>query len=89
MFRVSRFIDLPDPEKTHELWQKLSSDNKDRRKFGRIGWNVAYDFNESDFKAGWSVLDSPGFNGVYSPWMFKREHGDKPSDGAVFSDRPM
>lgn len=45
-----------------QVWTlKLSSDNKDRRKFGRIGWNVAYDFNESDFKAGWNVHECAGF----------------------------
>jgi hypothetical protein len=46
-----------------QVWTlKLSSDNKDRRKFGRIGWNVAYDFNESDFKAGWNVHECAGFS---------------------------
>merc|ERR1712054_468264 len=29
---------------------------QDRRKFGRIGWNVAYDFNESDFKISAKLL---------------------------------
>merc|ERR1719440_1856415 len=29
---------------------------QDRRKFGRIGWNVAYDFNESDFKVSLKLL---------------------------------
>jgi dynein heavy chain len=30
---------------------------QDRRKFGRIGFNVAYDFNESDFKVSARLLD--------------------------------
>jgi len=30
---------------------------QDRRKFGRIGWNVAYDFNESDFKISLRLLN--------------------------------
>lgn len=30
---------------------------QDRRKFGRIGWNVAYDFNESDFKISAKLLN--------------------------------
>jgi dynein heavy chain len=29
---------------------------QDRRKFGRVGWNVAYDFNESDFKISMKLL---------------------------------
>jgi dynein heavy chain len=29
---------------------------QDRRKFGRIGWNVAYDFNESDLKVSMRLL---------------------------------
>jgi dynein heavy chain len=28
----------------------------DRRKYGKIGWNVAYDFNESDFKISFRLL---------------------------------
>jgi dynein heavy chain len=30
---------------------------QDRRKFGRIGWNVAYDFNEGDFKISLKLLN--------------------------------
>jgi len=30
---------------------------QDRRKFGRIGWNVPYDFNESDFKVSSKLLN--------------------------------
>lgn len=30
---------------------------QDRRKYGKIGWNVAYDFNESDFKISFSLLN--------------------------------
>merc|ERR1719235_1189784 len=30
---------------------------QDRRKFGRIGWNVPYDFNESDFKVSANLLN--------------------------------
>lgn len=28
----------------------------DRRKYGKIGWNVSYDFNESDFNISSSLL---------------------------------
>jgi len=30
---------------------------QDRRKFGRVGWNVPYDFNESDFKVSARLLN--------------------------------
>ena len=33
---------------------------QERRKFGKIGWNVYYDFNESDFQVKMRLLPLPG-----------------------------
>lgn len=30
---------------------------QERKKFGKIGWNVSYDFNESDFKISFKLID--------------------------------
>lgn len=32
---------------------------QERRKFGKIGWNVSYDFNESDFQVNTQPLPLP------------------------------
>jgi dynein heavy chain len=40
---------------------------QDRRKFGRVGWNVAYDFNESDFAISFKLLN------LYMQKSFDRE----------------
>merc|ERR1712196_372157 len=64
---------------------------QERRKYGRIGWNVAYDFNESDFRVSLSIMntyltkafDRDGPNGPI-PWdTFKYLVGEAMYGGRV------
>lgn len=46
---------------------------QERRKYGKIGWNVPYDFNESDFSVCLSILKTymnkcDGGGGQKIPW---------------------
>jgi len=45
---------------------------QERRKYGRIGWNVAYDFNESDFRVSLSIMST------YLTKAFKRDGDNGP-----------
>jgi len=47
------FIDCKKPDEWKKLFMSLTyfhSVIRERRRFGPIGWNRHYDFNDSDFK---------------------------------------
>lgn len=47
---------------------------QERKKFGKIGWNVSYDFNESDFKISFKLID------MYLTKAFHNNEEDLPWD---------
>lgn len=40
---------------------------QERRKYGKIGWNIAYDFNESDFRVCMTLLSTYLTKSLESP----------------------
>ena len=40
---------------------------QERRKYGKIGWNIAYDFNESDFRVCMTLLNTYLTKSLESP----------------------
>jgi len=65
---------------------------QERRKYGKVGWNVAYDFNESDFRISMQLVDfylTKSFNEKQeaNPWgSLKYLIGDAMYGGRVTCD---
>lgn len=55
--RVQITVPINSPIGDASLTKRINLTSQERRKYDKIGWNIEYDFNESDFNVCVTILD--------------------------------